>query len=100
MKIQCLTKPIWKSVIGGNPKAKRLKLQADNDGLFSCTVHFCEHGRCHSKRGCRKHVYTKHGWYYYFEYKPEMDKVFSSLNTRNSTYKLPQRSKHQTCQRF
>ena len=93
MKKQCLTKPIWKSAIGANPKAKPLKLQADNDGLFSCPVHFCEHGRYHSKRGCRKHVYTKHGWYYYFEEKPEMDKVFPSLNTRNSTYKLPQRSK-------
>ena len=93
MKKQCLTKPIWKSAIGANPKAKRLKLQADNDGLFSCPVHFCEHGRYHSKRGCRKHVYTKHGWYYYFEEKPEMDKVFPSLNTRKSTYKLPQRSK-------
>ena len=93
MKKQCLTKPIWKNAISANPKTKRLKLQADNDGLFSCPVHFCEHGRYHSKQGCRKHVYTKHGWYYYFEEKPEMDKVFPSLNTRNSTYKLPQRSK-------
>ena len=38
-------------------------------------------------------VYTKHVWYYYSEEKPEMDKVFPSLSTRNSTYKLPQRSK-------
>ena len=93
MKKQCLTKPLQKSAIGANPKAKRLKLQADNDGLFSSPVHFCEHGRYHSKRGCRKHVYTEHGQYYYFEEKPEMNKVFLSLNTRNSTYKLPQRSK-------
>ena len=57
MKKQCLTKPIWKKAIGANPKAKRLKLQADNNGLFSCPVHFCEHGRCHSKWGCRKHLY-------------------------------------------
>ena len=88
MKKQCLTKPIWKSAIGANPKAKPLKLQADNDGLFSCPVHFCEHGR-YTKRGRRKHAYTKHGWYYYFEEKPEMNKVFPSLNTRNSTSKLP-----------
>ena len=38
-------------------------------------------------------VYTKHVWYYYSEEKSEMDIVFPSLNTRNSTYKLPQRSK-------
>ena len=61
---QCLTKPIWKSAISANSKAKRLKLQADNDGLFSCPFHFYEHGRYHSKRRSRKHVYTKYGWYY------------------------------------
>ena len=57
MKKQCLTKPIWKSVIGANPEAKQHKLQADNYGLFSCPVHFCEHGRYVSKRGCRKCLY-------------------------------------------
>ena len=93
MKKQCLTKPIWKSAIGANPKAKRLKLKADNNGLFSCPVYCYEHRKYHSKRGCRKHIYAKHGWQYYFEKKPEMDKDFPSLNTRNSTYKLPQRSK-------
>ena len=40
MNKQCLTKPIWKSAIGANPKAKRLKLKADNNGLFSCPVYF------------------------------------------------------------
>ena len=49
MKKQCLTKPIWKSTIGANPKPKRLKLQADNDGLFSCPVRFWGHGRCHNR---------------------------------------------------
>ena len=93
MKKQCLTKPILKSAIGANPKSKRLQLHANNDILFFCPVHFCAHGRYHSKRGCRKHVYRKHGWYCYFEEKPEIVKVFPSLNTRNSAYKLLQRSK-------
>ena len=88
-----LTKPIQKSAIVANPKAKRLKLKADNDGFFFCSVYFCVHGRYHSKRRCRKRVYMKHGWQYYFEEKPEMDKVFPSLKTSNSSYKLPQRSK-------
>ena len=34
-------------------------------------------------------VYMKHGCYYFFEEKKEMSKVFPSLNTRDSTYKLP-----------
>ena len=50
MKKQCLTKPILKSAIGANPKSKRLQLHANNDILFSCPVHFCAHGRYHSKR--------------------------------------------------
>ena len=60
MKKQCLTKQIWNVNIV-NLKGKQLTLQADNDGLFSCPVHFCEHGRYNSKRGCRKHAYTKYG---------------------------------------
>ena len=34
-------------------------------------------------------VYMKHGCYYFFEEKKEMSKVFPSLNTGDSTYKLP-----------
>ena len=79
MTKQCLTKQIWKNAIGANPKAKRLKLQADNDELFSCPVHFCEHGRYHIKQGYRKHVYTKNVWYYLFEEKPETLKFFNGL---------------------
>ena len=75
------------------PSVHRLKLQADNYGLFSCPLHVCEQGRYHSKRGCRTHAYAKHGWYYFFEEKPEMAKVFPSLNTWNSTYNLSHRSK-------
>ena len=92
---------MWKSGIGGNPKAKRLKLQADNDGLFSCLVHSCERGRYHSKRGCRKHVYTKHGWYYFFEEKLGMHKVFPSLLTLGAVHiSYLKEAKHQTCRCF
>ena len=63
-----------KECLSANPEAKRFNLKGDNDGLFSCLVPFCEHGRYHSKCGCRKHswYYTKHSWYYLFEEKPEM----------------------------
>ena len=56
-----------KECLSANPEAKRFNLKGDNDGLFSCLVPFCEHGRYHSKCGCRKH-----SWYYLFEEKPEM----------------------------
>ena len=68
-------------------------LQADNDGLFSCPAHFYEHGRYHSKGECKNHVYIKHGWFYFFEEKPENTKVFTLLNTSNITYMLSYGSK-------
>ena len=41
-----------------------------SDGLDHCPVTGCEHAGFASKRGCRKHVKTKYGWYYYFDEKP------------------------------
>ena len=41
-----------------------------SDGLDHYPVTGCEHAGFESKRGCRKHVKTKHGWYYYFDEKP------------------------------
>lgn len=56
---QCLTKKIWRNIIVAKRKTKRLKLLADNDGLFCCPVHFHEHWMYLIKRRCRKHVYKK-----------------------------------------
>ena len=83
MTKQRLTKK--KIALGVKPKAKHLNLQADNDGLFFCNIHFCEHIRYHSQQRCKKHVYMKHGCYYFFEEKAEMVKEFPSHNTRDST---------------
>ena len=69
-------------------KTKRLKLQSHN-GLFICPVAYCESEPYRSKRGCRKHVFTKHGWYYYFEEKTDIVKVFPEFTTRTNNYQLP-----------
>ena len=82
------TKPVWKNGIGATQKAKRLKLIKNKEGLFSYPVPFCEQEEYRSKRGCRKHVYNKHGWFYYFNQNPDVDKVFPSLNTRENTYEF------------
>ena len=63
-----LSKASWKDAIGATKKPKRLKLLSHN-GLFICPIAYCESEPYRSKRGCRKHVFTKHGWYYYFEEK-------------------------------
>ena len=60
MTKRILSKTSWKDAIGASKKPKSLKLLSHN-GLFICHVAYCE-----SNRGCRKHVFRKHGWYYYF----------------------------------
>ena len=78
MTKQILSKASWKDAIGATKKPKRLKLLSHN-GLFICPIAYCESEPYRSKRGCRKHVFTKHGWYYYFEEKPDIVKVFLNL---------------------
>jgi len=70
------TKEEWKSVAGATEKPRRLKLELNQDGYFVCPVEGCDSDAYKSKRGCRKHVFVKHGWYYYFEQKPQIEKSF------------------------
>ena len=62
----------WKSVDGAFTKPRRLHLAKGTDGLDHCPVRGCEHSAFQSRRGCRKHVKTKYGWYYYFDEKPNV----------------------------
>ena len=80
-----LSKASWKDAIGATKKPKRLKLLSHN-GLFICEPY-------RSKRGCRIHVFTKHGWHYYFDEKPDIAKVFPEFSTRANNYQLPKRVK-------
>ena len=56
-----LSKSEWSKARGSSPKSRRL-------------------------RGCRKHVYNKHGWYYYFDCKPDISTAFPESLTRNEHY--------------
>ena len=64
-----------------------------HNGLLICPVAYCESEPYRSKRGCRKYAFTKHGWYYYFEEKPDITKVFPEFTTRTSNHELPKRVK-------
>jgi len=63
-------------VAGATEKPRRLKLESNQDGYFVCPVEGCDSDAYKSKRGCRKHVFVKHGWYYYFEQKPHIEESF------------------------
>ena len=66
----------------------RLELPSHN-GLFISPVASCESKPYQSKRGCRKHIFTKHECYCYFEETPGIAKVSPEFNTRRNNYQLP-----------
>ena len=78
------TETNWSKVPSASPKLKMLHLQEDDlDGLFHCPVKDCNHDGSVSQRGCRKHVKTKHGWFIYFDEKPQ--------HVRNQEEKSPKK---------
>ena len=99
-KKQCLTKPIWKSAISANPKAKQLKLQADNDGLFSCPVHFCEHGRYQVNEDAENMFIRNLVGIITLKRSPKWIKFFHHLTLGTVHISYLKEAKHQTCQWF
>ena len=91
------SKSDWKDVEGASVKPKRLKLEPDGDGLYVCPVENCDSNSYKSQRGCRKHVYVKHGWFYYFNKKPDVQEAFPQKlvlpakrqAARNRTWDIP-----------
>ena len=45
-------------------------MRANDDGVFICPIPQCLHCSFKSKRGCRRHIDTKHQWYFYFDAMP------------------------------
>ena len=86
------SKVFWKDAIGAAKKSKRLKLIPNDDRLFYCPISTCETNGYKSQRGCRKHVYTRHGWFYYFDEKPSMEVAFPGMRLNKSSYTLSKRS--------
>ncbi|XP_078356524.1 uncharacterized protein LOC144641384 [Oculina patagonica] len=63
----------WSNIDGASPKPKRLHLEKnETDRLYHCPIQVCDHDGFQSQRGCRKHVNTKHSWFFYFDEKPDL----------------------------
>ena len=77
-----LPKPLWQKAVGIAQKPRRLRLLVNKDGLVCCPVSTCDSEPYKTKRGCRKHVFYKHGWYYFFDTKPNVNEYFPELTTR------------------
>ena len=83
----------WQQVQGASQKPKRLKLIPDQHGLFLCPLSGCDSNSYKSQRGCRKHVVEKHGWYFYFDEKPNLEDAFPEKMLEPSNKLSPTRSK-------
>ena len=69
----------WWDIDGASPKPKRLHLEKDKTGsLYQCPIQECDHDGFQSQRGCRKHLNTKHSWFFYFDEKPTDSKLASN----------------------
>ena len=76
------TKKDWSHALGAAKKPKRLHLVSNPiDGMVYCPVTSCDHvGGYRSIRGCRKHVHKCHGWYFWFEERPDEQDVFPNAS--------------------
>ena len=105
-KRNLLSKSVWSKALGASERSRRLSLQPDDEGCFQCPVKNCDSEKYQSKRGCRKHVYTKHAWYYYFDEKPCVADVlpqyhrsaYTRVKRRGTTRDMPSFKK--TCTFF
>ena len=85
----------WSDVQGASSKPKRLHLEKDEaDSLYHRPIQECEHDGFQSQRGCRKHVSTKHSWFFYFDERPDSKQVTKSLTIGRNEDETSETSNH------
>ena len=75
-------KPVWKIALGKERKTRHLILKASKDVSFAPFLNVIAFK---SERGCRKHVFTEYGWYYFFHKNSDLHEVFPALLTRGNS---------------
>ena len=75
----------WSKVDGARQQKRTLILRELKDKTYTCPVKCCENRTFFSKRGCRKHVDTKHRWYYYFDEKPSERLIEQGIKRQQSS---------------
>lgn len=62
----------WRVFDGAARQKRALRLRPDDDGVYICPIEDCLHTGFKSARGLRKHIDTRHDWYYFFDTRPEV----------------------------
>ena len=65
----------WPSIAGSFDQKRKLQLKPSQDVIYKCPVVYCDHEGFNTERGCRKHIHSRHGWYLYFDEKPDVPKA-------------------------
>lgn len=80
----------WSLLPNARNKRRVLKLRPNSNGHFNCTVDNCLHDEFKSARGVRKHIDTRHPWFFYFDVEPSIkDKIVearSKSKSRRASY--------------
>ena len=83
----------WQAFNAAAHKRRMLHLKANVDGMFLCPVANCLHLGFKSQRGLRKHIETRHSWYYYFDEQPKMmhEEIIHKgrVKMKQTTHKIP-----------
>ena len=91
----------WKCLQGAAKKRRRLSLEVNEDGIYLCPIGNCLHTGFNSQRGLRKHINSKHEWFYYFAEEPKFERsqvrerIVNKLKA--STHKQPAFSINHGC---
>ena len=62
----------WQAYNGATHKRRMLHLKPNADGIFLCPIDNCLHVGFKSQRGLRKHIDSRHSWFYYFDEQPRI----------------------------
>ena len=78
----------WKAVNGAAHGRRKLSLRSNDNNSYMCPIKLCLHAAFKSSRGLRKHINTKHAWYYYFDEQPEVkrEELEVQEQTRKKAY--------------
>lgn len=77
----------WKVIAGAAHMRKMLRLRPNADGLYICPVNDCLHVGFQSGRGLRKHINTRHGWFFYFTSQPDINRDIIEQDPDNHNLK-------------
>ena len=77
----------WREVDGAFTTRRKLRLVRTND-LYLCNIKNCTHSGFRSGRGLRKHINSKHAWWYWFDSEPDITDKIEEARKKKSIEKF------------